>query len=80
MAFATASDELKKAFDTDANKVRLSVDTLSTHFKHEAEGITPFDYALIRHILSDENANIEKGNKDRHIVYFASMALTIKLH
>lgn len=76
MVFATASDELKKAFDTDADKVRLNAETLATHFKHE--DITPFDYALIRRLLNDENAKIEKGNKDRHIVYFSKYGVDYK--
>lgn len=76
MAFATASDELKKAFDTDADKVRLSAETLATHFKHE--DITPFDYALVRRLLNDENAKIEKGNKYRHIVYFSKYGVDYK--
>ena len=75
---AKTDKRLREKLGTSAEVVRLSVDTLSTHFKHEAEGITPFDYALIRHILSDENANIEKGNKDRHIVYFSKYGVNYK--
>lgn len=75
---AKTDKRLREKLGTSAEVVRLSVNTLSTHFKHEAEGITPFDYALIRHILSDENANIEKGNKDRHIVYFSKYGVNYK--
>lgn len=75
---AKTDKRLREKLDTSAEVVRLSVNTLSTHFKHEAEGITPFDYALIRHILGDENANIEKGNKDRHIVYFSKYGVNYK--
>ena len=75
---AKTDKRLREKLDTSAEVVRLSVNTLSTHFKHEAEGITPFDYALVRHILSDENANIEKGNKDRHIVYFSKYGVNYK--
>lgn len=45
MVFATASDELKKAFDTDAEKVRLSAWTICTHLHHD--NITAFDYSII---------------------------------
>lgn len=75
---AKTDKRLREKLGTSAEVVRLSVNTLSTHFKHEAEGITPFDYALIRHILSDENANIEKGSKDRHIVYFSKYGVNYK--
>lgn len=75
---AKTDKRLREKLGTSAEVVRLSVNTLSTHFKHEAEGITPFDYALVRHILSDENANIEKGNKDRHIVYFSKYGVNYK--
>lgn len=75
---AKTDKRLREKLGTSAEVVRLSVNTLSTHFKHEAEGITPFDYTLIRHILSDENANIEKGNKDRHIVYFSKYGVNYK--
>lgn len=75
---AKTDKRLREKLGTSAEVVRLSVNTLSTHFKHEAEGITPFDYALVRHILSDENANIEKGNKDRHIVYFSKYGFDYK--
>lgn len=75
---AKTDKRLREKLGTSAEVARLSVNTLSTHFKHEAEGITPFDYALIRHILSDENANIEKGNKDRHIVYFSKYGVNYK--
>ena len=73
---AFADERLQKELDTKAKAVRLSAETLATHFKHE--DITPFDYALVRRLLNDENAKIEKGNKDRHIVYFSKYGVDYK--
>lgn len=73
---AFADERLQKELDTKAKAVRLSAETLATHFKHE--NITPFDYALVRRLLNDENVKIEKGNKDRHIAYFSKYGVDYK--
>ena len=73
---AFADERLQKELNTTAKAVRLSVETLATHFKHE--DITPFDYALVRHLLVDKSTKIEKGNKDRHIVYFSKYGVNYR--
>ena len=69
---AKTDKRLREKLDTSAEVVRLSVDTLSTHFKHEAEGITPFDYALVRCLLiKAKDDDIVLGKKNKRIVYFS---------
>lgn len=69
---AKTDKRLREKLDTSAEVVRLSVNTLSTHFKHEAEGITPFDYALVRCLLiKAKDDDIVLGKKNRRIVYFS---------
>lgn len=69
---AKTDKRLREKLGTSAEVVRLSVNTLSTHFKHEAEGITPFDYALVRCLLiKAKDDDIVLGKKNRRIVYFS---------
>ena len=69
---AKTDKRLREKLGTSAEVVRLSVDTLSTHFKHEAEGITPFDYALVRCLLiKAKDDDIVLGKKNKRIVYFS---------
>ena len=75
---AKTNERLRKEFDTSAEAVRLSVDTLVDHFRHEDDGVGVFDYSILRHLINDKNAKIEKGNKDRHIVYFSKYGVDYK--
>ena len=76
---AKTDERLREKLGTNAQAVRLSVDTLATHLKHENEGITAFDYALLRGILRDKNAKIVAGNKSEHIVYFSKYGFDYKV-
>ena len=73
---AFADERLQKELDTKAKAVRLSAETLATHFKHE--DITPFDYSLLRRLLNDKDTRIERGNKDRHIIYFSKYGVNYR--
>ncbi len=75
---AKTDKRLREKLGTSAEAVRLSVETLKSHLKHENEGITAFDYALLRQILRDEKADIRDGNKSEHIVYFTKYGIDYK--
>ena len=63
---AIASDELKKAFDTDADKVRLSAWTICRHLHHD--NITAFDYSIIPFMIENKNKELYKDGEKTYIV------------
>lgn len=65
---AKTDKRLREKLDTSAEVVRLSVNTLSTHFKHEAEGITAFDYSIIPFIIENKNKELYKDGEKTYIV------------